>query len=216
MARRVPVPALWIALFAAILIPFAIWGDAFEAYGASLLEHATPSVSLALVLIALLAADLVLPVPSSILAVGVGAVFGTAAGTTIIALGLSLGAAVGYELGRSAGRAGVSRWVDDAQRQRLEGFAEKHGLGLLVALRAVPVLAEASVVVAGTSGMPRARVLGVTTAANCVVALVYALAGSIAADLGSLELAAMASVGLPGLAILLSARVRRGPKLSDR
>lgn len=199
---------LWIALFAAILVPFAIWGDAFEAYGTSLLDRATPSVSLALVLVALLAGDLVLPIPSSLLAVGVGAVFGAATGTAIITIGLSLGAWIGYELGRSAGRAGVSRWVDDAQRQRLEAFASKHGVGLLVALRAVPVLAEASVVVAGTSGMPRARVLGVTTAANLVIALIYAAAGSIAADLGSLELAAMAGVGLPGLAMLLSVRLR--------
>jgi len=210
VARRAPVPVLWIALFAAIIIPFAIWGDAFEAYGASLLRNTTPSASLALILIALLAGDLVLPVPSSVLAVGIGAVFGATFGTTIITLGLSLGAWVGYEIGRSAGRAGVSRWVDDTQRERLESFAERHGLGLLIALRAVPVLAEASVVVAGTSGMPRTRVLAVTTLANLVVALVYAAAGSIAADLGSLELAAMASVGLPGLAMLLSARIRRG------
>lgn len=203
---------LWFALFAAILVPFAIWGDTFEAYGASLLDSATPSVTLALVLIALLAGDLVLPVPSSLLAVGIGAVFGTVAGTAIITVGLSLGAWIGYELGRSAGRAGVSRWVEDEQRQRLEVFAGKHGLGLLVALRAVPVLAEASVVVAGSSNMPRARVLGVTTAASLAIALVYAAAGSLAADLGSLELAAIAGVGLPGIAMLLSARIRRGTK----
>ncbi|MGH1342487.1 MAG: TVP38/TMEM64 family protein [Nannocystales bacterium] len=208
MTRRVPVPVLWTALFAAILVPFALWGDAFEAYGASLLDSATPSASLALILIALLAGDLVLPIPSSLLAVGVGAVFGTAAGATIITLGLSFGGWVGYELGRSAGRAGVSRWVDDAQRQRLEAFGEKHGLALLVALRAVPVLAEASVLVAGTSGMPRMRVLAATTLANLAIALVYAAAGSIASDLGSLELAAMAGVGLPGIAMLLSARLR--------
>ncbi|MBV1857953.1 MAG: VTT domain-containing protein, partial [Nannocystaceae bacterium] len=176
MTSKASSALLWIALFAAILIPFALWGDDFEAYGASLLDHAAPSTSLAVVLIALLAADLVLPVPSSILAVGVGAVFGTALGTAIVAVGLSLGAWVGYELGRSAGQAGVSRWIDDAQRQRLETFARKHGVALLVALRAVPVLAEASVVVAGTSRMPRARVLVVTTAANLAVALVYATA----------------------------------------
>ncbi len=214
VARRVPAPILWLVLFASIIVPFVIWGDAFEAYGASLLDSATPSASLALILVALLAADLVLPVPSSVLAVGVGAVFGTAAGTMVIAVGLSLGAWVGYELGRSAGRAGVSRWVDDFQRERLEAFMAKHGLGLLIALRAVPVLAEASVVVAGTSGMPRGRVLAVTTLANLVVALVYGTAGSIAADLGSLEIAAMASVGLPGLAMLLSARIRRGTERS--
>lgn len=29
---------LWVGLFAAILVPFAIWGEMFEAYGASLLH----------------------------------------------------------------------------------------------------------------------------------------------------------------------------------
>lgn len=199
---------LWIALFAAIIIPFAIWGDQFEAYGARLLHDATPSVALATTLVALLAGDLVLPVPSSLLAVGTGAVFGIVGGTALITLGLSIGAWVGYEVGRSAGQAGVARWVDDAQRERLEAFAAKRGLGLLVALRAVPVLAEASVVVAGSSGMPRGRVLLSTTLANLMVATIYAAAGSIASDTGSLELAAMAGVGVPGLAMLIAAPLR--------
>ena len=172
---------LWIALFAAILIPFAIWGDTVEAYGAELLQDAEPTPTLALTLTALLAGDLVLPVPSSVLAVGTGAVFGTVAGAAIIAVGFTLGGWIGFEVGRSAGRAGVARWVEDGQRERLEAFAAKHGLGLLVAMRAVPVLAEASVVVAGSSGMPRGRVLLVTTLANIVIAGIYAMAGSVAA-----------------------------------
>lgn len=199
---------LLLALFAAILVPFALFGDAFDAYAAALLEGATPSVALAFVLVALLAGDLVLPVPSSLVAVGAGAVFGAVAGTVLVAVGLSLGAWVGYELGRSAGRAGVARWVDDAQRERLEAFAAKRGLALLVALRAVPVLAEASVVVAGSGGMPRARVLVTTTLANLVIGAIYAAAGSFAVSTGSLELAAMAGVGLPGLAMLLAAPLR--------
>ena len=201
---------LWVALFAAILVPFALWGDAFEAYGASLLDDAGPSAGLAITLIILLASDLVLPIPSSVLAVGTGAVFGTVAGAALIAVGFTLGAWVGYEVGRSAGRAGVKRWVADAQRERLDAFAAEHGAGLLVAMRAVPVLAEASVVVAGSSGMPRGRVLLVTTLANVVIALVYAAAGSVAVDTGNLELAAMAGVGIPGLAMLATARFRRG------
>lgn len=199
---------LWIGLFAAIIIPFVIWGEHFEAYGASLLEDATPSAALAITLVALLAGDLLLPIPSSLLAVGTGAVFGIAGGTALITLGLSIGAWVGYEVGRSAGQAGIARWVEDAQRERLEAFAAKRGLGLLVALRAVPVLAEASVVVAGSSGMPRGRVLVGTTLANLVIATIYAAAGSIASDTGSLELAAMAGVGVPGLAMLLAAPLR--------
>ena len=199
---------LWVALFAAILVPVALWGEAFETYGATVIADATPSPTVALTLVALLAGDLVLPVPSSLLAVGTGAVFGIVGGTALITLGLSIGAWVGYEVGRSAGQAGIARWVDDAQRERLEAFATKRGLGLLVALRAVPVLAEASVVVAGSSGMPRGRVLVSTTLANLVIATIYAAAGSIASDTGSLELAAMAGVGVPGLAMLLAAPLR--------
>lgn len=199
---------LWIALFAAIIVPFVLWGEAFEAYGASVLEDATPSLPLALTLVALLAGDLLLPIPSSLLAVGTGAVFGAIAGTALITVGLSIGAWIGYELGRSAGRAGIARWVEDTQRERLEAFAQKRGLGLLVALRAVPVLAEASAVVAGSSGMSRARSLLTMTLANLVIAAIYAIAGSLAASSGSLELAAMAGVGLPGLAMLLAAPLR--------
>ena len=200
---------LWLALFAAILVPFALWGDTFEAYGTELLAHAQPSPTLALTLVALLAGDLVLPIPSSLLAVGTGAVFGTLFGAVLIAVGFSAGAWIGYEVGRSAGRAGVKRWVEDEQRERMEAFAAKHGAGLLVAMRAVPVLAEASVVVAGSSGMPRGRVLLTTTVANLVIAVVYSAAGSMAADTGSLELAAMAGVGIPGVAMVLASRFTR-------
>ncbi|MEM6296555.1 MAG: VTT domain-containing protein [Myxococcota bacterium] len=205
--RRSPI-LLSLALLASIVVPFIIWGDAIEAYSTGLLEGAAPSPVLASILIALLAGDLVLPVPSSIVAVGAGAVFGALVGAGIVAVGFSLGAWVGYELGRSAGRSGVARWVDDPQRERLEEFMARHGVGLLVALRAVPVLAEASVVVAGAAGMARRRVLLATTGSSIVLALVYALAGQWAADAGSLEGAAMASLGIPGLAMLLARRLR--------
>ena len=60
-------------------------------------------MTLALTLVGLLASDLLLPIPSSVLAVGTGAVFGTAMGALLVALGFTLGAWIGYEVGRSAG-----------------------------------------------------------------------------------------------------------------
>ncbi len=206
-SARWRIVGLAFGLLVAIVGPFLVWGSSIEAWAHAMLDTQDPGWTLAAIAVALLASDLLLPVPSSVVAVAAGVAFGALSGTALVTVGLTLGSWVGYELGRSGGRAGIRRWVPDDQRLRLERFMQRHGLGLLVALRAVPVLAEASVVVAGAGGLRRARVLGVTAAANVVLGALYAGFGAWAANAEQLEIAAMASLGGPGLAMLLARRL---------
>lgn len=110
-----------------------------------LYQPSTPAqkLYLALLLIALLALDVVLPVPSSMVALLAVAMLGSVGGYLAIFVGLCLGAGLGYALGAGylrllSGRLGL--------HQRQPGqLAYRLGTLSLICLRGVPVLAETSV-----------------------------------------------------------------------
>lgn len=197
-----------LVLLGTIIVPFILWGEALER---AILEwmRAGPSTGTsALVLVGLLASDVLLPIPSSAVAVAAGMRFGMAGGTAGIALGLTLGCVIGYGLGIRLGAPGLHRFVDDAERSRVEAFARRHGDVLVILLRPVPVLAEASVLFAGATRMPLRRFGAWTLLANVILGAVYAGAGSYSIQSGRLDIGAMAACAVPCLGLLLVRRLR--------
>lgn len=217
-AAALPAGWRWCAaaalLLALILVPFLLWERAFTALGQGLVGGAgaasRPAVAAAIV--ALLAADVVLPVPSSLVSAGAAAMFGWAGGA-LIWLGMTLGAVAGYALGRGAGRPLGARLLGRRELERAERIAGGGSAGAtLVLCRAVPVLAEASTVAAGLGGMAVGRFLAVTGAANAGIALVYAGAGSLASDYaGGFLLPFGAAMVLPALGWAAIRTSRRRP-----
>lgn len=161
----------------------------------------TPSqkLNLALLLIALLALDVVLPVPSSMVALLAVAMLGSLGGYLVIFIGLCLGAGLGYALGAGyfrllSGRLGL--------HQRQPGqLAYRLGTLSLICLRGVPVLAETSVVAAGMQRYPLRAFLLVTTLANAGLALAYSAIGTFLVEQNALLVTLLASMVLPGLFI---------------
>jgi uncharacterized membrane protein YdjX (TVP38/TMEM64 family) len=198
-----PAPALGWTLFAAvllaaILVPFALAGDWMDAWSVARLQAlAERPAAVAALVVGLLAGDVLLPVPSSIVATLSGAALGTVGGTLATFVGMSAGCAVAYAIGRTAGAGAVARMVGDAEAVRLRALAERHGAWSLALTRAVPVLAEASTLLAGAAAMPLGRYVAVTSAANLGIAAVYAAVGTHAANVRSFLLALAAAVGLP-------------------
>src|SRR6185503_7668126 len=94
-------------MFALILIPFILFERQFEALGAWLAEgHASGGVA-ASVIAALLALDVFLPVPSSIVSTGAGVLLGFWRGAAVIWIGMDSGCVIGYLFGAKA--AGAAR-----------------------------------------------------------------------------------------------------------
>jgi len=62
--------------------------------------------------------------------------------------------------------------------QRATRLSHKYGTSALIVSRAVPVLAEASVVCAGVTRMPLSRFLIVTTLSNMAISAAYAAIGA--------------------------------------
>ena len=128
----------------------------------------------------LLTVDVFLPVPSSVVMVAHGALFGVWVGTLLSWLG-SVGAfLVGFGIGRSGNRA-IRRFVTPAEHERAGRLLERWGPLAIVASRPLPLLAETVAILAGASPMGWGRA-GVAAALGAVpAAFLYALAGATAA-----------------------------------
>jgi 3-dehydroquinate synthase len=186
------------------------------------LEHFLPStpaqmLTLAVLLIGLLALDVVLPVPSSMVALFAVATLGSVGGYLVIFIGLCLGAGLGYALGAGYFRLLSSRL---GLHQRQPGqLAYRLGTLSLICLRGVPVLAETSVVAAGMQRYPLRAFILVTTLANAGLALAYSAIGSFLVAQNALLVTLLAGMVLPALFIAgysLFKALRKGEPLRGR
>lgn len=205
-------PALaTLILLAAISLPFALLGEQRTLeWTRQLVEQA--GAALVVALVSLLAADVVLPVPSSWVATLSGASFGLWAGLGVNWLGLNLGSALGYSLGRRVGRVGAQRLLGAPRLERLAASFERHGAWSIPLFRAVPVLAEASLIVAGSLRLSPTRYWAACLSSNLGVAAVYAWAGAMALGGASWLWIFLGSMAFPGALWLLARVWRTAPR----
>jgi len=197
-------------LLTLILVPFALFEDPMNALSVWLVARDRPPAVARLAVALLLAADVVLPVPSSLVNTASGTLFGWFEGAIIAWLGMTVGSVAAWGLGRSAGRSGLRRLVSDAELTRAERLVTRHGDVALVLSRPVPVLAEASALLAAACGTPFSRYMLLSILANAGIAIAYAGVGALAADAPSFLLAFLGAVCIPGIAMLVIGRQRSG------
>jgi uncharacterized membrane protein YdjX (TVP38/TMEM64 family) len=130
--------------------------------------------------VALLIADVVLPVPSSLVMIAHGALFGIWTGTLLSLIG-SVGCSLaGFAMGR-AGREKVRRFVTDAEYARASRLLDRWGMAGIVATRPVPILAEVMSIIAGTTPSMSWWQITISSIAGCLPpAIAYAIAGHMA------------------------------------
>ncbi len=186
------------AVLALILIPFVLWEDAINQVAAGLVERGRGQWWTGPAIAGLLAGDVFLPVPSSVLSTASGVLLGFGAGAAVNVGGMTLGCWLGYRAGRMARR---------RADPKLQALWERHGEWTLVVTRAVPVLAEAAVLFAGMTGMGFRRFLLLTTLANAGVGTLYAAVGAFAMEWNSFLGAFLGSLAVP-LAAQAMMRVR--------
>ena len=184
----------YVAVVAVMLVFFLAIFALVEAAGIPLLTDPTdqltgagPAVAAA-VGFGLLVVDVVLPVPSSVIMLLNGALFGVVIGT-LISLAGSLGAAlVGFAIGRRGGKL-LDRLVPPDERQRADALLERWGSLAIVVTRPVPVLAETTAILAGATRSFSWRRMTVATLIGALpAAVLYATAGAFAASFTSLTL----------------------------
>jgi uncharacterized membrane protein YdjX (TVP38/TMEM64 family) len=188
-------------MFALIIIPFIVFEKQFEALGTWLAEGHASGWTSASIIAALLALDVFLPVPSSIVSTGAGVLLGFWPGAAVIWIGMTIGCAIGYVFGVKAAAA-ARKLVGADGLARANSIMERHGNWALVVCRPIPVLAESSVVFAGLVRSPVQPFIWMTTLSNLGIALAYAAVGAFSMEAQSFLLTFAAALALPGIAML--------------
>jgi uncharacterized membrane protein YdjX (TVP38/TMEM64 family) len=211
-AGRRPISG-WVAagllLLAFIVVPFLLWGDRLDGWVAGRDWRALGALEAAVLGGALLAADVLLPVPSNLVSTALGLVLGIGWGTVVSTLGMTLACLLGYALGRAAGVVSLHRFVAAEAALRAAEWIRRHGVTALVICRAVPVLAEASVLVAGALRLGPLRVLLATSLANLGVSFAYTALGATTDGTTTFLLAFALSLAVPVVSVQIARRVER-------
>jgi uncharacterized membrane protein YdjX (TVP38/TMEM64 family) len=181
--------ALWLMLVVAALIAGTklllenVLGINIEPMVSDWLD--APGVGSATVITALLVLDVFLPVPSSVVMVLSGAVFGVTGGALIALLGSVLGQWVGFEMVRHFGRRAASRVVADEELRDVNRFFQRYGPVAVIVTRPLPIVMETMSLVAGLSAMSRPVFLGAALAGTAPIVFVYAYAGAMSRQVGN-------------------------------
>jgi uncharacterized membrane protein YdjX (TVP38/TMEM64 family) len=202
---------LAVAVALAVIVPFALFGARVDAaFGRWRTTAAADPWTAAFVLGGLLAVDIVVPVPSSLVSTVCGVVLGFWGGFLASFAGMTVSALAGYGIGRwASGRA--LRWVGAAEAAALQRLRARFGVGFLVAMRPVPVLAEASTVFAGLARQRFAPAFAALLVGNVGVSAVYAAVGAWGGGQGEFLMAFGMAILLTGGAMAVQRRAgRRG------
>jgi uncharacterized membrane protein YdjX (TVP38/TMEM64 family) len=168
------------ALLALFLTLFFI----VEALGIPLLVDPTPwlnqrSAWAAVLGVGLLVADVLLPVPSSLIMVAHGALFGVFLGTLLSLLGSTGATLFGFWIGRRGGPL-LQRLVSEEERARANRLLERWGTLAIIVTRPIPLLAETVAIMAGASPLGWGRAALAALAGSLPPAMLYALTGATA------------------------------------
>ena len=195
-----------VVMLAVILVPFWLFGRHVDTFAKDLLAGSRNPWFVGVVGTMLLASDPLLPVPSSLVSTGLGAFLGVGWGLVASWIGMTLGGVWGYWLGVSLAAPAVRRVVESRECARLAKAMERHGAAILIACRAVPVLAEASMIAAGAAGMSRRRAYLAMAVGNLVMSAVYVVVGAQASSAISFLWAFGLSMGVSAVAWLVGHR----------
>jgi membrane protein DedA with SNARE-associated domain len=186
-----------------VLLPFLLFEHQFNEFAARVTAGGTPRWLVAGAIFSLLALDVFLPVPSSIVSTAAGVLLGIATGTAVVWSGMMVGCLLGYWIG-ARGSGAAERLVGADGLARASTLFARYGDLTIVLCRPVPVIAEASVVFAGIVRAQFTRFAQLTAISNLGIALGYAAFGAYSHSVDSFVGAFLGAIALPGLFILIS------------
>jgi 3-dehydroquinate synthase len=205
--RTLLIITLTLALLAA---PFLLFGELGANQLAAWREHPPSKTTIAWATFALLASDFVLPVPSGPVATFAGAQLGWPLATLVAWSGMTVGCVAAFAAAKRWGPPLAERLSSPSELTAARGLAESQGVGVLLATRPLPILAEAAVLTLGLLGAPWRKFLPTVAGAHVVIAAFYAIVGEQAAEREWLLPALFIVAALP-LALVWLLRSKRAP-----
>ncbi|MEM7476814.1 MAG: VTT domain-containing protein [Planctomycetota bacterium] len=172
-------PLMCVVLLVPIL-PFLFFGGQLEQWLRGISENPPSPIACFGLVVALLSTDILLPIPSSVISTLSGWQLGLISGTAATWLGMNLGAILGFGLARKWGQPFALWFSKSEDLERMQVVNQQYGPFVLVLTRAMPVFAEASVLIAGIHQLSWRRFLPAILLSNLGIALAYAWFGDYA------------------------------------
>jgi uncharacterized membrane protein YdjX (TVP38/TMEM64 family) len=133
--------------------------------------------------IALIWADLVLPIPQTAVIAALGIIYGTLLGGLLGSLGLITSGLLGYWLMLTSARRFVQRIAGPRSLHRMESLFDQGGAWAIILTRSLPYsVPEAMVFLAGLAGMPMRKFTSALTIGSVPTAFAFAAVGAGWAD----------------------------------
>jgi uncharacterized membrane protein YdjX (TVP38/TMEM64 family) len=140
--------------------------------------------------LALIWADLVLPVPQTAVIAALGIIYGTLLGGLLGSLGLVTSGLLGYVMMLTSARRFVQRFGGPQSLHKMESLFDQRGAWAIVLTRSLPYsVPEAMVFFAGLAGMPMRKFTAALTIGSVPTAFAFAAIGAGWADQPILALA---------------------------
>ncbi len=184
-----------------ILILFFLFNESTEIWFNHFLSSSPSKLLIGVVIGGLLSVDILFPVPSSVVSTAGGYFLGFTLGTLVSLAGMTISCVIGYFIGAEFGNPISKRLVGSKELLKFEKLQNKYGDWIIILTRAVPVLAEASVLVAGIGRMPLKRFILLIILSNLGISIAYAFIGGHYAHLNSFLLAFAGAIILPAIAM---------------
>lgn len=192
MARVILIPFILTILF--IILVFLLLPQSEAYFTALLARNAVNPSRYTFYSYLVLASDIVLPIPSSLVMFSNGMVLGIIPGFLLSMASLMSAAVIGYWIGALAKPGKKS----DRYEQAI-AVIEKHGYLAIILSRGIPVLAESICIVCGYSRVRFGKYMYLNALGLVPVTLVYSVCGNYAVSTGAFLLSFGFSIGLSGL-----------------
>lgn len=191
-----------------VLVIWLVWGGSWEArftlQGAvAWIEGAGPWAWAAG--IGLLAADLLLPVPGTVVMSALGLIYGTLWGGLVAAVGSIVAGLFGYGVGRLIGEKAARKLLGNRDFERGRGLFSRGGGWMIALSRAVPILPEALSCTAGLVRMPFGRFFASLACGSVPVGFLYAWIGAVGRDTPGWAM--LFSIGVPAILWLAARKI---------
>jgi uncharacterized membrane protein YdjX (TVP38/TMEM64 family) len=197
-------------LLVATIVPFMIWGEALE--NAFSVQGARAwmvgyGAGAGVAGMGLLVADILLPIPSTLVMSALGLAYGPLVGGLYAAAGSALAGVIAYWLSRWLGRPLALRLAGENDLREGERFFASGGAWLVACSRCLPILPEAVACLAGLNRMPFRTFLAAVLCGSLPMGFVFAAIGALGHDEPAWAVAL--SVVVPGLLWLAARRWMR-------
>lgn len=195
-------PRYWMVVGALMFLFLALFG-LVEALEIPLLTDPTAllddtGIEVAVLSVLLLTSDVFIPVPSSLIMIANGALFGVWLGTLLSLIGSVWSGLVGFMVGRR-GEEWFSRFISAEEMERANLLLMRWGVLAIIVSRPIPIVAETVSVMAGASRMRWSTMFWATLSGALPASLLYAITGATAAELDSFILTFTLVLAIAGI-----------------